>query len=353
MEPHFQPWQPFDPGAPDGARAPELDGTGENGRVVVLEVAPGARQDGWAGRAALALAGDWAESGQKVILADLGLDAPFLPPSSGEESREGVVDLLLYGASVRRVTRSSPGGAYYSIPSGAWTSDVDGVLSHHRWDSLLEGFRQAGVTLVVLLSVEAVGRARVDRHATHRLRLIGTEGDEPEEANREAYLAVLGPEGSDDRGAEPAAPPAVVGDASVIEDPPEAVSPSSVTDSRAAPDPSADEDDLQTAAGPATGSGAVASPGARAEGEREEVAPSGKKDNNSSEKRGRATSGRGERREEPPARSRLFVLLVLLVLVLAALGVAVWSGNFPVPGLDLSFLAGVPATVQSVVIPSK
>src|SRR5690606_31499468 len=82
----------------------------------------GSGDEEWAARAAVELCVAWAATGRRVVLADLHIEEPLL---SGDEGAgmEGIVDVLLYGASLSRIAAPGRGGAYYLIPAGTYAPD--------------------------------------------------------------------------------------------------------------------------------------------------------------------------------------------------------------------------------------
>lgn len=176
--------------------------------MVILLAGSAQEESGWAPRAALGVARGWARAGHRVVLADLGLDAPALHALLGEENGEGITDALLYGSSVQRIARRPQGEKFALIPAGTPVSDPAGVLAHPRWGSLATGFREAGVILALYLPVELPGADALARRVSLRI-LLGPGG---EGLGRAPVLARLRP-----AGAEPEVP--VLRDAGFLPDP--------------------------------------------------------------------------------------------------------------------------------------
>jgi len=99
----------------------------------------------------LDLARGWSGTGARVVLADAGLEAPSLHLSLGGTQGEGLVDALRWGASMRRVARSPEGCGFFAITAGTPVADGPSLLEGPGWPALCEGFREAGVTLAVLV----------------------------------------------------------------------------------------------------------------------------------------------------------------------------------------------------------
>jgi hypothetical protein len=106
---------------------------------------------GWAGPATLELARSWSRGGDKVMLADGALHYPSLHTLADVENGEGLSDAALFGASVRRVARPVDGGAFFLITAGTAIANANTVPADPRWSRLLEGFREAGVKLLLFV----------------------------------------------------------------------------------------------------------------------------------------------------------------------------------------------------------
>jgi len=137
-------WQPLDGGVP----IPDGSGTG---RVVAVVASEKAVAGGWAGPATLELARTWSRGGEKVVLADGALHYPSLHALAEVENGEGLTDAALFGASVRRVARPVDGGAFFLITAGTAVANANSVPSNPRWSRLLEGFKEAGVKLLLFV----------------------------------------------------------------------------------------------------------------------------------------------------------------------------------------------------------
>lgn len=168
---------------------------GEEGPTTVMIMATvAAREQGWAARAALHLVREWTRAGSRIFLMDLNLDAPDLHGVLGHENREGVSDVVLYGASVPRVSRPVDGGAFYLATAGTAVADASEVLSHSRWAEVINGFREAGVTLVLYCPHELLDSSPLTRASKVRILLRGPgEGDEDVAPESPTPTAVAGP----------------------------------------------------------------------------------------------------------------------------------------------------------------
>jgi hypothetical protein len=140
--PQLPNWQPLDGGVslPDGRGV---------GRVIGVVASEKAVASGWAGSAALDLARAWSRGGDKVILADGALNYPTLHQLAQLENVEGLSDAALFGASVRRVARQVEGESFFLITAGTAVANANSVPGSPRWGRLLDGFKEAGVKLLL------------------------------------------------------------------------------------------------------------------------------------------------------------------------------------------------------------
>jgi len=137
-------WQALDAGVsvPNG-RGP--------GRIVALVASEGSVQEGWAGAAALDLARAWSGAGEKVILVDGALHYPTLHTAAQIENVEGLSDAALFGLSVGRVAKRVDDGAFFLITAGTAVANANTVAASSRWSTLLGGFQEAGVKLLLFV----------------------------------------------------------------------------------------------------------------------------------------------------------------------------------------------------------
>jgi len=137
-------WQSLDAGVPVPS------GT-DPGRIVAVVASEGAVEGGWAGSAALDLARAWSSAGEKVILVDGALHYPTLHVHAQAENVEGLSDAALFGVSVGRVAKPVDGGAFFLITAGTAVADANAVAGSSRWGTLLGGFVEAGVKLLLFV----------------------------------------------------------------------------------------------------------------------------------------------------------------------------------------------------------
>jgi len=138
-------WQPLEGGA-----VPVSEGAGA-GRVVAVVASEGAAGGGWAGAATLEFARTWSGRGEKVILVDGALHSPTLHADVALDNVEGLSDATLFGVSVGRVAHPVDDGAFFLITAGTAVADANTVASSPRWSRFLEGFSEAGVTLILFV----------------------------------------------------------------------------------------------------------------------------------------------------------------------------------------------------------
>lgn len=183
---------PFDPAS--GLLPAPLEalwsGAGEPDHLLILSPGSGEWREGWAVRAAIALATARAAQGVQVLLADLGLESPSLHDELGEENLEGIADIFHFGASLRRVARVLPGHGILFLPTGAYVADVGEVLGDPLWEQLLAQLTAEQTCLLAFLPAGTPGAERVARHFDNVV-VLGEEGEV------EAALALAG---DDDRG---------------------------------------------------------------------------------------------------------------------------------------------------------
>jgi hypothetical protein len=137
-------WQSLDGGVP------VPNGTNP-GRIVALVASEGAVEGGWAGSAALDLARAWSGGGEKVIVVDGSLHYPTLHTCAEIDNVEGLSDAALFGLSVGRVAKPVDGGSFFVITAGTAVANANTVAASARWGTLLGGFLEAGVKLLLFV----------------------------------------------------------------------------------------------------------------------------------------------------------------------------------------------------------
>lgn len=160
--------EPFDPGS--GELPPALERVLiESDKPILLVVA--AEADDLAARAAIALAEARASRGHATVLADADLDAPRLHGQLGVENLEGLVDVFLFGASLRRVAVRPSSRHFAFAPAGAYSPDPAEVLQSPRWDRIAEELTGDDALLLVFLPAAAPGARQLSRRVRRAIVL--------------------------------------------------------------------------------------------------------------------------------------------------------------------------------------
>ena len=211
MSPDIPAWQPIDPtdGILPGPLDVALDAADSVAGCVVFLVTPEIDRK-WGANASLLLARGWAAKGRSVLLADASFEDPILHQVVDGVGEEGLSDIMLYGASVKRVARPVEGGILV-VPAGTPVGNAEEVLAHPKWDTVVRGFEEAGAVLLLHLSAATTGAgALLDRAA--RIVVASSAAGDAESllgsaSNR--VLAVVGPEVAEESAAVPEVPPIV------------------------------------------------------------------------------------------------------------------------------------------------
>jgi len=174
MTSHLADRVPFDPasgGLPDalGPLAARIS----PGSVIVVCAPSSAEAGMWRGRTAVALARRWTGEGSRLFLMDLCLENPVLHHFLGMENGEGVADIFAFGASLGRVARPVDEGRFHFVPAGTATAHSGDILSHSRWDRLIQGIRDAAASVVVYLPLDLEGAEGPLERADHVVLLDG------------------------------------------------------------------------------------------------------------------------------------------------------------------------------------
>ncbi len=182
---------------PEDSNPSILPGGGK-GRIVVLAATPFALTNGWAARAAIAIAKDWSEADLRIFLMDLGLDNPTLHQALDLPNGEGVSDAFLFGASVQHVARPVLDDAFFFAPAGSAPGDPEEVLGHPRWNDLAGGFSEADATLLLFLPTGIPGAGKILSRATDII-FLSAQGESADSHLGPASIKVvsmMGPFGS-------------------------------------------------------------------------------------------------------------------------------------------------------------
>ncbi len=187
-QPYPEP-QYFDPSAgSEPSEFPDLL-DGRRGIVAVL-VGPEAHASGWASRTALALAETSLAAGHPAGLVDLALEDPRLHTAAGVTASEGISDVVLFGASLGRVSRWSSAGARI-VPAGTAVGDIDEVFNGTAWVEAVRAAAEGGCVLayvpigasgtdVILSNVEDVILLRHEGEVVESLARVPSLVLEPE-----------------------------------------------------------------------------------------------------------------------------------------------------------------------------
>ena len=195
MNPENQGWQPLDPAI--GSLPGEIEsalGDGDSVSACVVILVDSEVDRDWGAQASVAVAKRWAASGRRIILADACLDGPVLHEAVGVENGEGVSDMVLYGASAKRITERVEDG-FMLAPAGTPVIEVADVLKHVKWDMVIRGCREAGATLVFHVSTGTPGVEAMTKRAEGVLVLASPSKDVDAILGSESgpLIAVLGP----------------------------------------------------------------------------------------------------------------------------------------------------------------
>ncbi len=150
-------WQSIDPadgGLPDALDS-SLGSDGSTAGCVVLLVTSGIDRR-WGADASLTVARGLAVAGRSVLLADASLEDPVLHESIDGVIGEGISDVMLYGASVKRVAKPLDGGVLFAS-AGTPVADASEVMAHPKWETVIHGFQEAGALLLVHLPADMSG----------------------------------------------------------------------------------------------------------------------------------------------------------------------------------------------------
>ena len=195
MNPNNQASHPLDPAA--AALPPEIEGALGDGdslcACVVILVDSEIDRD-WGAQASLAVSKCWAASGHRVILADGCLGSPVLHEAVGVENGEGVSDMVLFGASVTRITGRVENRLVLA-PAGTPVVQITDVMKHVRWDMVIRGCREARATLVFHVSADTPGMEAMTERADGVVVLVPASKDVEAllGGSSHALIAVLGP----------------------------------------------------------------------------------------------------------------------------------------------------------------
>jgi hypothetical protein len=110
---------------------------------------------------------------RRVAVADMFGDAPPLRALVTSDDPHGVMDSVLYGVSLNRISHQVPdAGELYVMPSGTGPLDYEELFTSPRWKTMAAGFADDGALLVI---AAPAGVAQVRRlvEATDGAVLVG------------------------------------------------------------------------------------------------------------------------------------------------------------------------------------
>ncbi len=147
---------PFDPGS--GTASHDMKShlnAAALPEALLLVTEPGTAA--WAGQAAVAVARALGEPDRRVVLVDVHVAAPALHEVLGEPNGEGIADVVLFGASLERVTLRPAGEPFDFVPAGAFAPDPAAVLDSDAWLRLLALIHADGATLLAFVRTDTAG----------------------------------------------------------------------------------------------------------------------------------------------------------------------------------------------------
>lgn len=144
------------------------------GPAILLLSGAGNRE--WAARAAEALGVAWSAGGRPVILSDLHIETPLLR-GGGDDGVEGIVDILLYGASPSYVAAPGEGGSSV-IRAGTYTPSPRELYRHPGWSGLAAHVGRSGAMLAIFAPAEEVDLEAISTWVPEAILLGSAEGSE-------------------------------------------------------------------------------------------------------------------------------------------------------------------------------
>jgi hypothetical protein len=156
---------------PEGLNRPALN----EGQVVALLIQEEARGNGWPATVVLDLARSWAEAGIRVLLADADLTSSTLSAQLESVPAEGLVDVVVYGASPGRVSEKVDSENLAFLSPGTVAGAPEGVFGHPRLTSFFNAVRQSRTTLILYLPEDLEGSRLAADAADRVFRLAEPE----------------------------------------------------------------------------------------------------------------------------------------------------------------------------------
>jgi hypothetical protein len=179
----------------------------------------GSRRQGWSARFSVELAKRWSAPDRPVLLVDGDLSGASLHAMIGASNDEGLSDLIVFGASIDRVSSDVADGAHRFIPAGTVVADPEQVYGDARWATFLAEIRSRGELLLLYLPAESAGAEDLAARVDHVMRLAGGSSDNsPGGSATVIHVAPRDASGSDSSPADspPVGQPAVEGTAEEV-----------------------------------------------------------------------------------------------------------------------------------------
>lgn len=132
----------------------------------------------WVADAAIALATGWAQSGRETVIVDLNLDEPLLHERIGIANQDGIVDVFLYGTSLKRAARPVPGRGFSLITPGTYAPEPEAIYANRRWPALLAECREADAAVLLLAPAEPHASSALAEWAPSAILLGAEDGIE-------------------------------------------------------------------------------------------------------------------------------------------------------------------------------
>lgn len=165
---------PKAPALPEGLVPPPEGAPG----LFALLVEESSRKQGWPARFSAELAERWSAADRPVLLMDGDLSDAPLHEIVTASNDEGLTDLIVFGASIDRVSSEVAEGAHRFISAGTLVADPEPVYGDARWATLLAEIRSRGEILLLYLPAESAGAAELAARVDHVMQLSGGASDD-------------------------------------------------------------------------------------------------------------------------------------------------------------------------------
>ena len=176
----------FHPLDPDSGLVPEIAEFGplserSGGTGIILIAVPDIETPSWCARTAAALVSTWSARGARILLADVSLAEPVLHDVFGLPNSEGIANVIMDRAQLRKVGRRVGTPEFPFISAGTAPGDVADVMRSDRWDVVFEALGAADVDLVMYAPADLPGLDALLRRSPIVL-LLGGDPDAAAEA---------------------------------------------------------------------------------------------------------------------------------------------------------------------------